>query len=75
MGGIIQNGIRIQIPIREKAVKKIPLAYGINCGRKTFVRYLDKNTGDSFAEQYKGKCDREIKCYYHLNPYGTVTLK
>ena len=38
------------------------------CSKKTFVYYIDTNTGDYLPEQY-GRCDRENKCKYHLNPY------
>ncbi len=39
-----------------------------NCNKKTFVLYIDTETGDHLPEQY-GRCDRESKCSYHLNPY------
>ncbi|QMU30134.1 DUF6371 domain-containing protein [Adhaeribacter radiodurans] len=40
----------------------------INCGKKTAVRYKDKETGAYLPEQYS-RCDREVNCAYHLNPY------
>jgi predicted RNA-binding Zn-ribbon protein involved in translation (DUF1610 family) len=49
----------------ENGSKKHPCP---NCGEKTFVRCIDKNTGDYLPEQY-GRCDKEIKCSYHLDPY------
>ena len=39
-----------------------------NCGKKTFVYYIDTQTNGYLPEQY-GRCDRESKCSYHLNPY------
>src|SRR5690554_4535334 len=38
------------------------------CNKKTFVRYIDTETGNYLPEQY-GRCDRENNCAYHLNPY------
>jgi hypothetical protein len=40
-----------------------------DCNKKTFVLYIDTETGDHLPEQY-GRCDRESKCSYHLNPYS-----
>ena len=39
-----------------------------DCNKKTFVLYIDTETGDYLPEQY-GRCDRESKCAYKLNPY------
>lgn len=39
-----------------------------DCNKKTFVLYIDTETGDYLPEQF-GRCDRESNCSYHLNPY------
>ncbi|WP_417860449.1 DUF6965 family protein [Winogradskyella sediminis] len=38
------------------------------CHKKRFVRYIDVQTQEYLPEIY-GKCDREMNCSYHLNPY------
>lgn len=37
-----------------------------SCGQKTFVHYIDTETGGRVYEGLYGKCDREIECAYHL---------
>ena len=39
-----------------------------NCHKKRFVRYIVIHTNEHLPERY-GRCDREINCGYHLNPY------
>lgn len=51
--------------ILEKGSKK---HHCPGCNKKTFVLYIDTETGNYLPEQY-GRCDRESKCSYHLNPY------
>ncbi len=38
------------------------------CDKKRYVMYVDIETKEYLPEQY-GRCDREIKCGYFLNPY------
>lgn len=38
------------------------------CHKKRFVRYINVQTQEYLPEIY-GKCDREMNCSYHLNPY------
>lgn len=49
----------------EKSSKKYRCP---NCAKSRFVRYIDTQTGEYLPEQY-GRCDRESKCGYFLNPY------
>lgn len=37
------------------------------CRHRTFVRYVDIETGEYIADEV-GRCDREVKCGYHLKP-------
>lgn len=39
------------------------------CGKKTFVRFVDQETGEYLPEKY-GRCDREVNCQYFQNPYS-----
>jgi len=51
--------------ILDKTSKKF---YCPDCNKKTFVRYIDTRKDEYLQEKY-GRCDREIKCSYHLSPY------
>lgn len=39
------------------------------CEKKRFVRYIDTQDGNYIPTRY-GRCDREVSCGYHLNPYN-----
>jgi len=39
-----------------------------DCGKKTFVPFVDTITGDQLPDNY-GRCDREINCAYFSSPY------
>jgi len=45
-----------------------------NCNKKRFVLYIDTETGEYLPNQY-GRCDRESKCSYFLNPYSNGYAK
>lgn len=44
------------------------------CGRKRFVRYIDKKTSQYLSLEF-GRCDREISCGYHKSPGKVNTEK
>jgi hypothetical protein len=39
-----------------------------SCGKRRFVRYILAGTTELLPERF-GRCDREVNCQYHLNPY------
>lgn len=49
----------------DKSNKKHPCP---DCGKNSFVLYIDTETGEYLPEEF-GRCDRESSCSYHLNPY------
>ena len=49
----------------DRSNKKHPCP---DCGKNTLVQYIDTHTDEYLHEEY-GRCDRESKCSYHLNPY------
>jgi hypothetical protein len=51
--------------ILDKSSKKFHCP---QCEKKRFVRYINADTNEYLPEIY-GRCDRESKCNYHLNPY------
>lgn len=53
---------------RYKLDKSNKKHYCPECEKKTFVLYFDTETGENLPDHY-GRCDRESKCSYHLNPY------
>lgn len=38
------------------------------CGKKSFVRFMDNSNKEYLLEQY-GRCDRSNKCQYNISPY------
>jgi len=51
--------------ILEKGSKRFTCP---NCGKQEYKRYIDTLTGEYLPKMY-GRCNREEKCGYHLNPY------
>ena len=44
------------------------------CDKRRWVRYVDSTTGNYLPFQF-GRCDREMKCDYQLNPYQSGYAK
>lgn len=42
------------------------------CNKRTFVKYLETETGIYLAEEF-GRCDRETNCGYYSTPTGEFT--
>jgi hypothetical protein len=40
-----------------------------NCGKRTFVKYIETETGNYLTDDI-GRCDRETNCCYHKPPIG-----
>jgi hypothetical protein len=40
-----------------------------NCGKRTFVKYIETETGNYLKDDL-GRCDRETNCCYHKPPIG-----
>lgn len=57
--------------ILEKGSKKFICP---ECNKRTFVLYIDKETGE-YLPNFYGRCDRESKCSYYLNPYSSGYIK
>ena len=45
-----------------------------NCNKRRFVHYIDTVKNERLPEIY-GRCDREVNCSYHLNPYKDGYVK
>jgi hypothetical protein len=58
----LKNSYKYQL---EKGSKKYPCP---DCNHKSLVRYIDNDRNEHLPEEY-GRCDRESKCGYHINPY------
>lgn len=71
---INDNCARCQIIISSSNMHQYKLEKGSKkyccpqCTKNTFVPYVDILSGEKLPMNY-GRCDRESKCAYHLNPY------
>jgi hypothetical protein len=64
----MSNFINFSNPHRYSLEKGSKKYHCPDCNKKTFVLYVDIVTGEYLPERY-GRCDRESKCSYQLNPY------
>lgn len=58
----------MSIEFRYKLEKNSKKNVCPDCRKKRFVRYIDIEKNELLPHQY-GRCDRESKCGYYLNPY------
>ena len=42
-----------------------------NCGKRTFVRFIESETGKYLSDEF-GRCDRENNCGYYSDPKGEI---
>lgn len=42
-----------------------------NCNKRTFVKFIETETGNYLAEEF-GRCDRETNCGYYSTPTGEI---
>ena len=56
--------------ILDKSSKKFNCP---SCGKRTFVRFVDVETGDYTSDEF-GRCDREKNCGYHIPPTGNQPI-
>jgi len=65
---MVKDIFKMNIEHRYKFEKGSKKHHCPECSKKRFVRYIDTETGNLLPHHY-GRCDRESKCSYQLNPY------
>lgn len=65
----MKKDFRFQLESR-KVTGKAPKKFNCpQCGKKSFVRYVDTQIGCQYVNNYVGKCDRINHCGYHYKPH------